>query len=155
MNLIETASLTDRDKRQIFHIWNQEYPVVIQHGSLESFQEYLSKLEKAHHLILESEGQNLGWFADFAREGERWFAMILDSSVQGKGWGSKLLNLAKTRNDVLNGWVVGSSDLLKQNGQQYISPLPFYIKNGFTVHPETKWQTEVLTTIKVQWRKVD
>ena len=43
----------------------------------------------------------------------------------------KLLNLAKEKNDNLNGWVASHDNYLKKDGSNYKAPLACYIKNGF------------------------
>jgi GNAT superfamily N-acetyltransferase len=57
------------------------------------------------------------WLIYFVRDNEQCFAMLLDSSLQGQGLGSKFLNLAKERTSELNGWVIDNDNEPKQNGE--------------------------------------
>lgn len=49
-----------------------------------------------------------GWYSDFIRGNERWFLLILDSAIQGKKYGTQIIDLGKEINDELNGWVISS-----------------------------------------------
>lgn len=94
-----------------------------------------------------------GWYFDFVREQEKWFAIILDSSLQGKGFGTKLLNMAKEKEPELNGWVIDRDTDRKRNGDLYRSPLPFYLKNGFEKISDTRLELEKISAVKITWRK--
>lgn len=91
---------------------------------------------------------------DFDRDNEKWFVIILDSEIQGHGYGSKLLDEGKNNNQKLNGWVIETTDLLKANNSVYQSPLAFYKKNGFVLKSEIKLKSDLFTTIKVCWQKI-
>ena len=71
-----------------------------------------------------------GWYFDFNRDSEKWFAMILDASIQGQGFGRQILNQAKEKESELNGWVIDHNNDLKANGEYYKSPIGFYLKNA-------------------------
>ncbi|KQB41297.1 hypothetical protein [Flavobacterium aquidurense] len=86
------------------------------------------------------------------REDENWFAIILDHQIQGKGNGSLLMNEIKSKNDCLNGWVVDHENEVKQNGDLYKSPMPFYIKNGFTIIAEKRIENEKMSAVKINWK---
>lgn len=85
------------------------------------------------------------------REGEDWFAIILDSKIQGKGNGSLLINEIKKKNTSLNGWVIDNENEVKQNNEFYKSPMPFYIKQGFTILTETRIENEKMSAVKINW----
>lgn len=153
MNFIHTNTLSTQQKKEIIHLWNKEYPKRISYQSIKEFEAYLDKLLDKHHIILVDENNALkGWFVDFIRDDERWFAMILDSSSQGKGLGSKFLDLAKEQNTVLNGWVVDNNDEVKQNGAYYKSPIRFYEKNGFQILSDIHIDKKEISGIKVKWQ---
>lgn len=78
--------------------------------------------------------------------------MIIDSSIQGGGFGSRLLNLAKESNLALNGWVIDNDNELKQNGELYKSPIGFYRKNGFGILTDLKFDYQNIQGIKVKWQ---
>lgn len=154
MKLIRTNQLTETQKLQIFEIWNNEYPAKIGYTDISQFEAYLEKLADQHHILVLDEDEKVkGWFFDFIREEDRWFAIILDSSLHGKGIGTKILDLAKSSNTVLNAWVTDHNTDLKKNGEYYQSPLQFYIKNGFEVLTDTRIETDILSAVKIRWEK--
>lgn len=154
MKFIETESLNTGQKKQILNLWNQEYPQKLSLSNITAFDEYLQNLGDKHHLLLcDEHGTIKGWLICFLRDKERCFVMIIDPSVQGKGWGSKFLDEAKNINSELNGWVIGHSTELKQNGEKYMSPIGFYEKNGFKAFPDIATKKEGITGIKVTWKK--
>lgn len=153
MKFVENDSLTDNQKSDILVLWNQEYPKDLSLPDVQSFEKYLAGLEDRHHLLLLDEKDRVkGWLIYFFREDERCFAMLLDPGEQGKGLGSRLLNLAKERNTELHGWVIDNSEELKENGQKYRSPIPFYEKNGFEILREVSSAKNNINGIKVRWK---
>ncbi len=94
-----------------------------------------------------------GWYSDFIRDNERWFLAILDSSIQGRKYGTKIIELAKEINEELNGWVIYSDNFIKANGEVYNTPLQFYKKNGFNILYQTKLKSHKISAIKVQWSR--
>lgn len=154
MKFVELHSLSQKNKREILKLWNNEYPRNLVYENLEQFQDYLNELKDQYHIILLDENEHLiGWYFDFLRDGERWFAAILDSKFQGEGYGTKLLNLARQKRTELNGWVIPSADYIKYNGEAYKSPLEFYKKNAFHVHRDIKLETDKISAIKVSWSR--
>ena len=138
MRFKQTTTLDDVDLRTVFRLWNAEYPAVLGHGSEAAFRAYLEQLENADHHLVTHGGAVCGWAVAFDREEERWFILIVDGAFHGCGLGSRLLDRLKTRNLVLNGWVVEQDSYLKSNGQRYHSPQPFYEKQGFATTEERR-----------------
>ena len=131
MEYIRTTNLTSQYKKDILNLWNSEYPEKLNYQSLSDFENYLNKLTEPSHILLLIDGKVKGWYVDFIREHSKWFVILLDSNIQGKGYGSKMLNLGKEGTNELNGWIIDHNNDLKNNGKNYISPLGFYLKNGF------------------------
>ena len=153
MRIISTKSLTDTQKVQILEIWNKEYPERLVYKTLSDFEAYLEKLaDQQHILVIDDNERVYGWYFHFIREEERWFAIILDSDLQGQGFGTRILDLAKEMEPVLNGWVMDKNDL-KKNGEIYPSPLQFYLKNGFELLSETRLETDRMSAVKIRWKK--
>ncbi len=153
MTFLETVILNASQKEQIRALWNKEYPVNIMHKHPADFEKYLSNLVDHRHILIVDDNDNVeGWYTDFVREEARWFAMILATEIQGKGYGSELLKRGKANNTELNGWISNSPDYKKANGKPYRLPNEFYKKNGFEILPEIKFETPVLKTIKIKWR---
>lgn len=150
----KTNQLSEDQKLQIYKLWNNEFTAKISYKDISEFEAYLDKLVDQHHvLVLDEYEKVLGWFFDFIRDEERWFAIIIDSSLHGKGVGSKILDLAKSSNKELNAWVNDNNTDLKRNGEIYVSPLQFYIKNGFEVLTDIRIETDILSAVKIKWSK--
>lgn len=154
MNILYTTKINKSQKTELFELWNAEYPVNLAHGSLQDFDKYLDGVSNHKHFLLCNEaGAIQGWHFQFTRDDETWFGMIISSKLQGQGWGSKLLNKGKKTVNKLAGWVVDHADYLKANGEPYISPLGFYLKNDFEIVPDAKPAGDKLSAVKVIWSK--
>ena len=135
-------------------LWNDEFPEKLNYQTLADFESYLSNLEDQFHILMLDNNQNIkGWYFDFIRDAERWFAIILNTEMSGKGYGTQLLNLAKEKEPVLNGWVIDHENDKKRNGETYTSPLNFYLKNGFELLPNNRLELEKLSAVKIRWEK--
>lgn len=154
MKIIEKEILSLEEKDILREIWNNEYPARLYLKTIEDFDLYLNGLSNTkHYLLFDDLNQIIGWTFTFLREGEDWFAIILDSKIQGKGNGSLLINEIKKKNTSLNGWVIDHEDEVKQNNEFYKSPMPFYIKNGFTVLTKTRIENEKMSAVKINWTR--
>ena len=154
MQFIKTSKLSKSQKQEICDLWNNEYPEKLNYRNLADFENYLKILSKQSHIIMVDKDQNIkGWYFDFIRENEKWFAIILDSKFQGKGLGIKMLNLAKEKESELTGWVIDHSNDKKQNGEIYESPLSFYLKNGFELLIKNRLEHEKISAVKIKWKK--
>jgi len=135
-------------------LWNNEYPENLSYKTTLEFDKYLENLtNQSHILLVDIDGKIKGWYFDFIRENEKWFALILDAKLQGKGLGRKMLNLAKEKESELSGWVIDGSNDKKQNGEFYESPLSFYLKNGFELLVKNRLENEKVSAVKIKWEK--
>ena len=151
---LTTSKLSESQLSQVCRLWNKEYPIDVHHKRKEDLEQYLSGLAKPNHTIIEDgDGKVKAWFFDFMRNKERWFGMIVDSTHQGKGYGRELIKRAKNNYSELNGWIINSKEYLKENGGKYEPPTEFYRKMGFDISPDQKFDSKVLKTIKIKWRK--
>ena len=154
MKIFKQTELNDKQKEQIFELWNNEYPKKIACNTIADFENYLSKLsEQNHYLLLDVNEEINGWATTFTRENEKWFAIIISERLKGKGIGTKILNELKNNENTLNGWVIDHNSDKKSNGNIYQSPLGFYIKNGFEVLSETRLELEIMSAVKIKWKK--
>ena len=154
MKIIKTENLSNEQKQRIVELWNNEYPVQLQHSGTASLDEYLSKLGSPEHYLLTDEDERVrGWLACFMRDGEKWFAMIVDTSEQKKGYGSGLLSEVKEFETEINGWVMEHERDVKANGETYRSPLGFYLKNDFEVLSDVRLESETTSAVKIRWRR--
>ncbi len=153
LKLIEVKELDPNSKQFLFSIWNNEYPIQLQHNDLAAFETYLKPLINQKHILLKDGDIVKGWYFEFDRDDSRWFAMLLDRSVKNKGWGSKMLNQAKSNTEVdLSGWVIDHDSYNKANGELYLSPLGFYLKNGFKVLTDSRLETDKLSAVRIFWQ---
>lgn len=154
MEFIQRSSLSESEKLEILELWNNEYPEKLSYQSKEEFDEYLNKLTEPCHILLKDPAKKIrGWYFDFIRENERWFAIILDSGIHGKGLGTKILELAKQKESELNGWVIDHDREKRKNGKVYHSPLDFYLKNGFKMLTKSRLEMDKISAVKIKWRK--
>jgi ribosomal protein S18 acetylase RimI-like enzyme len=152
MKIVEQSELSNEQKSRIIEMWNAEYPLNIAHSGISSFDEYLNKLgDKKHFLLVDEAGEILGWAMIFVRDEAKWFAIIVDAKLQGKGFGIKLLDVLKAAEHRFFGWVIETDEYEKANGEKYRSPLGFYKKIGFIVHEEEKLIKENISGVKIEW----
>ncbi len=153
LKIINAVELTVRQKEQVCDLWNEEYPsqLAIQPGQ---FDIYLQQPTQHHHFLIQDEKENIiGWAYVFDRDGDRWFSIIIDNRHQNKGYGRMLLDLLKAKESRLNGWVVDQSDYNRQDGDPYVSPISFYLKNGFIIRPDIRYEDGKLSAVKIEWIK--
>lgn len=152
MKWIEKKILDAEDKNQVIEIWNTEYPNTLIFPDNSAFDDYLNSLSETNHYILKNDDNQIqGWACKFVRDSEKWFAVILNGEIHGKGKGTELLDIIKENEINLNGWVIDKETFVKQNGEIYKSPLEFYLKNSFKVCPEIRIDNEKLSAIKITW----
>lgn len=154
MEFIKRSSLSVSEKLEVFELWNNEYPEKLSYKEKGEFDTYLKALKEQSHILLVDINKKIkGWYFDFKRENEKWFAIILDSEIQGKGLGTKILELAKEKENELNGWVIDHNRDKKRNGELYNSPLNFYLKNGFEKSVIDRLELKNISAVKIKWRK--
>jgi hypothetical protein len=155
MICIETIALDQQQKAFVAGLWNREYPSTLKLDGVPGFESYLQSITPIMHFILYEKQIPLGWACLFEREGGNWFAMLIDSSIQGRYYGSTLLNRLKNYGDAgkLSAWAVDHDRHTRADGMAYRSPLGFYLKNGFTVIPEVRHDSEKMSAVKIEWVK--
>ncbi|TDO83898.1 hypothetical protein EV143_101341 [Flavobacterium chryseum] len=154
MRIVQKEVLLLEEKEVLRELWNEEYPARLNCKTMADFELYLNGLQNTkHYLLFDDLNRINGWAFTFLREEEDWFAIILDSQIQGKGNGSLLINELKKNNASLNGWVIDHENEEKQNATFYKSPMPFYIKNGFTILTEIRIENEKMSGVKINWKR--
>ncbi|CAM4346295.1 hypothetical protein SAMN06265348_112144 [Pedobacter westerhofensis] len=152
MRVIHTDVLTEKQKKAILKLWNNEYPDQLNYKDLTDLDSYLSNLPGAQHFLCMKNTKVMGWAFKFSRDTETWFAIILDGSIQKQGVGTMMLDQLKTGEKALTGWVVDHDQYLKTNGETYQSPLSFYLKNGFGVNRQLRLESPKLSAAMVKWQ---
>jgi hypothetical protein len=154
MKIIQTLVLTLEQKHSLFELWNAEYPERIGYKELFEFENYLNELSDVKHFLLVNDLNPIfGWAFTFVRENEDWFGVIIDSKMQGKRFGSLLLEELKMERSILNGWVIDHQNDVKRNKESYLSPLDFYTKNGFIVDQNIRMENEKISAVKIRWER--
>lgn len=147
-----TNSLSPGEEESVMKLWNGEYPAKLAYDAVEYFETYINGLESPTHILVRLNKEIVGWATKFIRDQEKWFAIILSSSIQGQGIGSKIMSYLKTNEEILCGWVVDHNEDIKVNGELYVSPLNFYLKQGFDIIKEERLELPILSAIKISWK---
>ena len=58
----------------------------------------------------------------------------------------------KENEEMLCGWVIDHHDDRKINGELYLSPLNFYLKQGFDILKEQRLELPTSSAVKISWR---
>ncbi len=154
MKIIETTAFSESQKEQLKDLWNKEYPVQLQYQGVSGLDDYLAALERPYHAVaVDDNDLAVAWVFSFDRDGERWFAIIIDDRLQRQGLGTAFLGLLKQREQELCGWVVDDDRYLKADGTPYPSPLLFYLKQGFALLPDTRLETDRMSAVKIRWSR--
>lgn len=151
---IESADLlAERHKPRLLQLWNSQFVRDVALEDVFALDRYLDKLSNLSHLLLVSPGGEVdGWAFTFDRGGARWFTIVLDTAVQGKGYGRLLMEHLQQLEPELNGWVVDADTGLRTDGQAYASPIAFYRRLGFSVMDE-RLELEAISMVRIRWRK--
>lgn len=93
MRIVQKEVLLLEEKEVLRELWNEEYPARLNCKTMADFELYLNGLQNTkHYLLFDDLNRINGWAFTFLREEEDWFAIILDSQIQGKGNGSFLIH---------------------------------------------------------------
>ena len=153
MKIITSNSLTKAQKETICYLWNRGYPHQLA-MTLEGLEDIFAQSKAhTHYMVLDDANEIVGWAFTFDRDADRWFSILINSLYQRLGIGRMVLNLIKEKEARLNGWVIDHPHDIRQNGEKYESPLPFYLKNDFHVRPETRFENEKISAVKIEWKK--
>jgi GNAT superfamily N-acetyltransferase len=152
MDILTTLTLTPHDKKSALLLWNTVYPAQLVFSTPDQFDSYLNGLaQKTHHIATKPTGEMLAWAMTFEREKETWFALIVGDKYQRKGIGKLMLQKIFASGTELNGWVTDQNIYCRTDGAIYESPLLFYLQNGFKIMPECRYETALLSAVKVKW----
>jgi GNAT superfamily N-acetyltransferase len=147
MEIIKTKNLTEHQFNQINSLWNQEYPARLKDRFAILFE---GACDYDHYIIEDNSGNVLAWAANFEKDNEVRFSIIVDNKQQGRGLGTLLVNRLKEELNDIYGWVVDRDDDKKVDGQNYRSPLLFYVKNGFEILSDQRIDNELLNAVKIK-----
>ncbi|MBI3233679.1 MAG: GNAT family N-acetyltransferase [Bacteroidetes bacterium] len=106
-----------------------------------------------HYYITNSEDEIIDWAVIFEKDNELRFSIIIHYDYQGEGMGKQLVNQLIDDHKEFYGWVIDHDNDLKLDGDNYRSPLPFYIKHGFEVLSDIRIDNEMLSAVKIKWNR--
>ncbi len=153
MEITITKQLSAFEKNELMALWNAVYPSNLYYNKLEELEQYFNGLSGIqHYLIKDNTFKIVAWAFTFNREAAIWFAILIDSAFQKKGIGSELLNALKKDNPKLNGWVIDKEVYYLKNSENYLSPLPFYLKNNFVLCDNIRLETDKISALKIEWK---
>jgi GNAT superfamily N-acetyltransferase len=139
--------------QKLHQLWNSEYPSVLNYVDFQTFEANISTWGSVNHRLINRGEEVVGWLADFDRDDQRWFALIVSRRFQRSGIGRRLIELAKQNNDELNGWVIDEPGHSKADGSAYISPLPFYLRLGFHIEKISFLDKYAIQATKINWTR--
>ena len=90
---VELVSL--EEKCQIMELSNHEYPSRLAYNKVENFDTYINGLVNPKHILVRFNNEIVGWATKFLRDQEKWFVIILSSSIHGQYIGSRLMEQIK------------------------------------------------------------
>lgn len=149
MEIIQTKTLSSVQSEQLNSLWNKEYPLKLK----DRFPILLEGTTWHNHFVIEdSNGLVNAWAVMFEQSQQIRFSIIVSKDHQGKGLGKTLLDQMKLTHNEFYGWVIDHNNDLKLNGENYVSPLPFYLKQGFEIIPNQRIDTEMIQAVLVGWK---
>jgi GNAT superfamily N-acetyltransferase len=149
MEIIQTKTLSSVQSEQINSLWNKEYPLKLK----DRFPILLEGTTWHNHFVIEdSNGLVNAWAVMFEQSQQIRFSIIVSKDHQGKGLGKTLLDQMKLTHNEFYGWVIDHNNDLKLNGENYVSPLPFYLKQGFEIIPDQRIDNEMIQAVLVGWK---
>lgn len=146
MEILKVKSLTTTQFDQINEMWNQEFPINL----MDRFGMLLQNVENYNHYMIEEGNEVLAWAADFEKDGETRFSILVKDNYQGKGFGKLLVNRLKRDLGEFYGWVIDHDGYLKQNGKTYLTPITFYQKTGFEVLRDVRSDSALIKAVKIK-----
>ncbi len=152
--IIQTPALNSSQQKELFKCWNDVYPVNLKFDDLVKMKSYFDGLQQLQFFLLVDGSIPATAFSfRFIRDDELWLAMLMPPSMQGKGYGSILLEELTERVDTISAWVIDHDLDVKADGTPYRSPLPFYLKNGFQILKDVRLEIETISAAKLVWNR--
>lgn len=152
--IIHTQVLNQQQQLELLKCWNEVYPVNLKFDDLGKMKIYFDGLQKLEYfLLIDSSIPAIAFSFRFIRDEELWLAMLMPPSIQGKGYGSILLEELTENINSISAWVVDHDKDVKADGSPYISPFPFYLKEGFEIQESVRLETDTISAAKLVWKK--
>jgi GNAT superfamily N-acetyltransferase len=147
MKIHRSATLSAKHDAEINALWNTEYPQKL----TDRFALLLVDTTLViHFYVLNQQDEIIAWSVLFEKDNDLRFSIIVSSNYKQKGLGTALLTEMKKEGRAFSGWVIDHNHDLKANGSNYLSPLSFYVKNGFTIDQSMRLDNEIIKAVLVR-----
>lgn len=152
--IIHTQVLNQQQQFELLKCWNEVYPLNLKFDDLGKMKIYFDGLQKLEYfLLIDSSIPATAFSFRFIRDEELWLAMLIPPSMQGKGYGSILIEELTENINSISAWVVDHERDVKADGSPYISPLLFYLKERFEIQEGVRLETDTISAAKLVWKK--
>lgn len=150
MEIKRTEYLTPKQLEEINILWNAEYPRQLK-GRLALL--LTDNTKTIHFYQLDESGKISAWSVLFEKENDLRFSILVSREHQKKGLGSALLTEMKKEGLDFSGWVIDHDEDLLSDGRNYLSPLNFYLKNGFFIDESHRLNNEMIKAVLVRYQQ--
>ncbi len=152
--IIHTQVLNQQQQFELLKCWNEVYPLNLKFDDLGKMKIYFDGLQKLEYfLLIDSSIPATAFSFRFIRDEELWLAMLIPPAMQGKGYGSILIEELTENINSISAWVVDHERDVKADGSPYISPLLFYLKERFEIQEGVRLETDTISAAKLVWKK--
>jgi len=152
--IIHTQVLNQQQQFELLKCWNEVYPLNLKFDDLGKMKIYFDGLQKLEYfLLIDSSIPATAFSFRFIRDEELWLAMLMPPAMQGKGYGSILIEELTENINSISAWVVDHERDVKADGSPYISPLLFYLKERFEIQEGVRLENDTISAAKLVWKK--
>lgn len=152
--IIHTQVLNQQQQFELLKCWNEVYPLNLKFDDLGNMKIYFDGLQKLEYfLLIDSSIPATAFSFRFIRDEELWLAMLMPPAMQGKGYGSILIEELTENINSISAWVVDHERDVKADGSPYISPLLFYLKERFEIQEGVRLENDTISAAKLVWKK--
>jgi hypothetical protein len=152
--IIHTQVLNQQQQFELLKCWNEVYPLNLKFDDLGKMKIYFDGLQKLEYfLLIDSSIPATAFSFRFIRDEELWLAMLMPPAMQGKGYGSILIEELTENINSISAWVVDHERDVKADGSPYISPLLFYLKERFEIQEGVRLENDAISAAKLVWKK--
>lgn len=152
--IIHTQVLNQQQQFELLKCWNEVYPLNLKFDDLGKMKIYFDGLQKLEYfLLIDSSIPATAFSFRFIRDEELWLAMLMPPAMQGKGYGSILIEELTENINSISAWVLDHERDVMADGSPYISPLLFYLKERFEIQEGVRLENDTISAAKLVWKK--
>lgn len=149
MIIHQTGFLSAKQFSEINALWNEEYPLQLKDRLALLLEDNTKTM---HFYLLNEFEQIIAWSVLFEKEQDLRFSILVSRIHQNLGLGSILLSQMKKEDLAFSGWVIDHDLDLLSDGKNYLSPLNFYLKNGFSIDESCRLNNEMIKAVLVRYK---